>query len=98
MRWMTCSSQYAVRPWVVESGQESHVRNEVAVMKRISHPFCIQLMSTFMDSRFFYMLLELTNGGELFHHLEAGPGGYRSPRHRVPFNSRDEGPKCVSMK
>jgi len=28
-----------------------------------------------MDSRFFYMLLELTNGGELFHHLEETPEG-----------------------
>ena len=25
-----------------------------------------------MDSRFFYMLLELTSGGELFHHLGRG--------------------------
>jgi serine/threonine protein kinase len=28
-----------------------------------------QLVSTFVDSRYFYMLLELTSGGELFHHL-----------------------------
>ncbi len=26
-----------------------------------------------------------------------GPGGYCSPRHRVPLNSRNEGSKCVSM-
>ena len=24
-----------------------------------------------------------------------GPGRYYSPRHRMPFNSRSEGPKCV---
>ena len=27
--------------------------------------------------------------------LLVGPGGYRSPRHKVPYNSRDEGSKCV---
>ena len=27
--------------------------------------------------------------------VEVGPGGYCSPRHRVPFDSRDEGSKCV---
>jgi len=26
-----------------------------------------------------------------------GPGRYCSPRHRMPFNSRIEGAKCVSM-
>ena len=26
-----------------------------------------------------------------------GPGRYCSPRHRVPFNSRDEGSKCVCV-
>ena len=26
---------------------------------------------------------------------EVGPGGCCSPRHRVPFNSRDEGSECV---
>ena len=27
--------------------------------------------------------------------VEVGPVGYCSPRHRVTFNSRDEGSKCV---
>jgi hypothetical protein len=26
-----------------------------------------------------------------------GPGGHRSPHHRVPFNSRDKGATCVSL-
>jgi NAD(P)-dependent dehydrogenase (short-subunit alcohol dehydrogenase family) len=28
---------------------------------------------------------------------EEGPGGYCSPRHRGPFNSRNKGADCVSM-
>jgi hypothetical protein len=28
---------------------------------------------------------------------EVGRGRYRSPRHRMPYNSRNEGLKCVSM-
>ena len=27
--------------------------------------------------------------------MQAGPGAYCLPRHRVPFNSRDEGSNCV---
>jgi len=27
--------------------------------------------------------------------LDVGPAGYCLPRHRVPFNSRDKGSKCV---
>jgi len=27
-----------------------------------------------------------------------GPGEHDSPRHRVPFKSRDEGSKCVSRR
>ena len=27
--------------------------------------------------------------------LKVGPGGYCSPPHKVPFNSRDVGSKCV---
>ena len=26
---------------------------------------------------------------------DVGPAGYCPPRHRVPFNSRDEGSECV---
>jgi serine/threonine protein kinase len=63
------------RRLVVEAGQESHVRNEVTVMKRISHPFCTSLFATFVDSRYFYMLLEVTSGGELFRVLEQAPEG-----------------------
>lgn len=58
---------------VVEAGQESHVRNEVTVMKRISHPFCTNLYATYVDSRYFYMLLEVTSGGELFRVMEQAP-------------------------
>jgi len=31
------------------------------------------------------------------HASEARPAIYRSPRHRIPCNSRNEDPKCVSM-
>ena len=29
------------------------------------------------------------------HALPAGPVGYCSPPHRIPFNSRNEGSRCV---
>ena len=27
--------------------------------------------------------------------VKAGPGGYCLPRHRMPFNSRNEGSRCI---
>ena len=63
---------------MVETGQESHVRNEVMVMKRISHPFCTNLYATYVDKRYFYILLELSSGGELFRIIETAPAGQLS--------------------
>jgi serine/threonine protein kinase len=74
----TYALKMMARRLIVEAGQESHLRNEVTVMKRISHPFCTNLLATYVDSRYFYMLLEVTSGGELFRVLEQAPGGYLS--------------------
>jgi hypothetical protein len=38
---------------------------------------------------------EARAGGEPPRGLPLGPGGYRSPRQRVPLNSRHEGSGCV---
>ena len=40
--------------------------NEVTVMKRISHPFCIQLMSTFMAGAFGLTLVHFSAQHEPF--------------------------------
>ena len=63
------------RRQIVEAEQESHLQNEVMVMKRLRHPFCTNLFATYVDSKYFYMLLEVTSGGELFRVLEQAPEG-----------------------
>jgi len=75
----TTGTTYALkmigRRLVVEAGQESHLQNEVTVMKHMRHPFCTNLFATYVDSRYFYMLIEVISGGELLRVLEQAPEG-----------------------
>mmetsp|Transcript_22723 Transcript_22723/g.77300 ORF Transcript_22723/g.77300 Transcript_22723/m.77300 type:complete len:1214 (-) Transcript_22723:91-3732(-) len=60
---------------VVRYKQQQHVRDERLLMDSLTHPFCTRLITTFKDSLCVYMLLELTNGGELFKYLDMQPEG-----------------------
>ena len=63
------------RSAIVEAGQQSHVRNEVTVLKRINHPFCTRIFGTYVDKKYFYLLLDFVSGGELFRVLDRSPNG-----------------------
>ncbi|CAK0823782.1 unnamed protein product [Prorocentrum cordatum] len=52
-----------------ELDQVQHVIAEKQVLATIQNPFVIQLLTTFQDDSRLYMVLELINGGELFHEL-----------------------------
>jgi serine/threonine protein kinase/CRP-like cAMP-binding protein len=54
---------------VVNNNLQEHVMNERDVMLALDHPFILKLYSTYNDSRFVYLLLELVLGGEMFTHL-----------------------------
>jgi serine/threonine protein kinase len=41
-------------------------RNEVAIMCRIEHPNVVRLLETFEDEIYFYLVMEMIRGGELF--------------------------------
>ena len=49
--------------------QKTHIMNEKETMIEMNHPFLLRLVSTYKDSVYLYMLLELCQGGELFSRL-----------------------------
>merc|ERR1719272_2216337 len=49
--------------------QKQHIMNEKHIMMEMQHPFFLQLVSTYKDPTFLYMLLEICQGGELFSRL-----------------------------
>lgn len=44
-------------------------RREVYIMYELSHPHIIKLFNHFEDEKFFYLIMELAEGGNLFHKL-----------------------------
>ena len=54
---------------VIRLKQVEHVKYERDILSRISHPFIVDLHSTFQDSKRLFMLMEYVNGGELFSYL-----------------------------
>lgn len=59
---------------LVKDGQARAVIDEKNIMSQLHHPFIIQLVATFQDKRFVYMLLGLVQGGELFSLLHSKNG------------------------
>ena len=49
--------------------QTDHVKSEFSILKMLEHPFLINMSGYYQDERYFYMLLELVNGGELFTYM-----------------------------
>lgn len=46
-----------------------HVKTEKRILQEVSHPFIVNLMGDFQDSKHLYLLLEYIIGGEFFSHL-----------------------------
>jgi len=59
---------------IVDNKQENNVLNEKTIMENLSHPFMVKLITTAQDKNSLYMVLDLVQGGELFHLLH-GKGG-----------------------
>jgi serine/threonine protein kinase len=51
---------------IIGHHQVDGVIREKNIMSSISHPFVVNLVSTYQDDRSLYMLIELVQGGELF--------------------------------
>ena len=50
--------------------QVQHTKNELSILKNISHPLCTQFVAAYQDARWLYILQEWVPGGELFTHLQ----------------------------
>ena len=51
---------------IFDEGQVRHTLNEKEILANISHPFIVNLYTTFKDDNYLYYVLELVRGGELF--------------------------------
>lgn len=51
---------------IIGHHQVEGVVREKNIMASLDHPFVVNLVATFQDDRFLYMLIELVQGGELF--------------------------------
>jgi serine/threonine protein kinase len=53
---------------ITSNGALHLVRREIRIMYSLNHPYVIKLHNHFEDDRFFYLILELAEGGTLFKH------------------------------
>jgi serine/threonine protein kinase len=65
-----CRTPFALKSMrkadVVRKRQQEHVRSEISLLGRISHPFIVHLYAAFHDDSRLFLLMEFVNGGELF--------------------------------
>jgi serine/threonine protein kinase len=54
---------------IVRMKQTEHILSEKEVLSQIHHPFIVNLLKTFQDTKRLYMILEYVVGGEVFSHL-----------------------------
>eukprot|EP00128_Syssomonas_multiformis_P014602 Colp12_sorted_trinity150504_noHs@23531 len=54
---------------VVKTKQVEHTISEKKMLASVSHPYVVNLLSSFQDTRNLYLVLEYVNGGEMFTHL-----------------------------
>ncbi|KAI3650464.1 hypothetical protein MP228_003945 [Amoeboaphelidium protococcarum] len=54
---------------IIRLKQVEHIKSEKSVLTMLRHPFIVNMMANFQDSRNVYILLEYVPGGDLFSHL-----------------------------
>lgn len=47
-----------------------NLKNEVAIMNKVDHPNIVKYYETYDEAKFIYLVMELCDGGELFHKIE----------------------------
>ncbi|KAJ1032624.1 hypothetical protein NDA16_000647 [Ustilago loliicola] len=54
---------------VIKLKQVSHINNERSILTKVDHPFLVNMVASFQDSKNCYMLMEYVVGGEIFSYL-----------------------------
>ncbi|CDU24708.1 probable cAMP-dependent protein kinase catalytic subunit [Sporisorium scitamineum] len=54
---------------IVKLKQVSHVQSERSILAKVDHPFLVNMIASFQDSKNCYMLMEYVVGGEIFSYL-----------------------------
>lgn len=58
---------------VFKSGLTSHIKREIAVLRRVRHPHIVQLYEVMATKLRIYFVMEYVRGGELFARVSKGP-------------------------
>lgn len=58
-----------VRKFEMNSNQRANILKEVQIMRQIDHPNIVKLVSFSESRQYYYIILELCPGGELFHQI-----------------------------
>jgi protein kinase A len=66
---------------LVKEDQVKAVVDEKNIMSQLHHPFLIQLVATYQDSNFAYILLQLVQGGELYTTIHTATHDYLPETH-----------------
>jgi len=72
------------KDFIVKNSQKKYIMNELALMKKLTHPNILVMHCAMQDKKYIYFLLELLPGGELMNILEAKK---HFPEHWVRFYS-----------
>ena len=54
---------------IVKLKQVSHIQSERSILTKVDHPFVVNMVASFQDSKNCYMLMEYVVGGEIFSYL-----------------------------
>ncbi|KAG6002151.1 hypothetical protein E4U21_003426 [Claviceps maximensis] len=58
-----------VRKYEMNSAQRSNILKEVQIMRQLDHPNIVKLIDFSESKQYYYIVLELAPGGELFHQI-----------------------------
>lgn len=84
---MTYALKQMLKATIVLSDHQNFVLNECVLLKRLRHPFIVNVECTFSDHDSVFMLIELCLGGELYTYM-------RDTVNNKEINDNDEVPGC----